>query len=191
MTISFNRIRTEGEGYGVTFLQRTDHHGRVNGYTVERVSDGVKASMLHGGGRMWRGAFGEDHAEGTKAIVANWALDKVANADKHSGSQVITTAGQRKILAVQMPGLRNLSTQWRNIAVASAGDAGALILRSAMAYRDVAAQLGLMNYATELSVRIRKYAQEQDHSLLGQMNNLLSGLDNILVSEHLLDADKN
>lgn len=187
---NFNKITAEGIDYGVTFWERADRQNHVNGYTVERTKDGVKASMLHSEGRIWRGAFGGEHMEGTKAAVANWALDKVANADKQSGAVVITTPERRKVLAAAMPGLRHMSTQWRNVGMARTSDASALILKLATEYRDVAAKLGLMNFSTELSARIGKHAQTQDPRLLGEMNNLMSGLDNILVIEHLLDAYK-
>lgn len=111
-------------------------------------------------------------------------------AEAKSGVMITSTAGQRKLLAAEMPGLREMSTAWRSISLASASDATNLILASATAYKDVSAKLGLANYSTELSNRIDKYAQTQDSSLLGEMNNLLSGLDNLLVSEHLLDAYK-
>ena len=81
--MNFNAITEEAQfEHGIIFWERTGRDGRISGYTVERRRDGLKASMLHTEGRTWKGAFGKDYQSlGTKAFVANWALDLLANAD--------------------------------------------------------------------------------------------------------------
>lgn len=63
------------------FYERFDFKGRVNGYTVERETDGVRGGMFHVAGRTWSAVFGGERFEGTRAKAADWVLAKVANAD--------------------------------------------------------------------------------------------------------------
>jgi hypothetical protein len=79
--MKFSDVTAEAIDYRVKFYYRYDRRNVVNGYTVERETDGIKAGMLHIQGRKWSSVFGKERFEGTLANAANWALDKVANAD--------------------------------------------------------------------------------------------------------------
>jgi hypothetical protein len=186
--MNFDKITEEGIDLGVTFWDRKDRQGRINGYTVERTADGVKASMLHSEGKTWRGAFGGERMEGSKAAVANWALSQVANAEKRDTTGTYpggatTTSAQRRLRAEKMPGLRAMSNRWRNETRTEQD-----VVNMAAEFRDTAVRLGLKNYADALSLRLFNYANAPDGSLVGEMNNLISGLNGLLIEEKLLDA---